>query len=255
MKICTIFLILLSSFSTSLLSQFSSVDSYKGIITCNQRPVLFTLHFHIFEYGTYIKPCEIIYQDSSANKEHQFQTLYFVIHDSLVFFSKNSKRINENAPDAYISDSEIRVINNSFFLLKPDQNEFILPRWKIPTNDVIFEITSENQMAKDTTHSIIADFAEVEPQFPGGEEAMKKFISENLKYPTDGTHTTGTVYVQFVVRSDGSLTDITVLKGVAKSLDEEAVRIISVMPKWIPGSQNGKVIAVRYQIPIRFYIE
>jgi len=104
--------------------------------------------------------------------------------------------------------------------------------------------------------SDVSDFAEVDPQFPGGESAMIKFIQENVTYPELSREMgeQGTVYVQFVVNTDGSIQNVRVLKGVSELLDKEAVRVIKKMPNWSPGKQNGEPIRVRYQIPIRFSI-
>lgn len=107
-----------------------------------------------------------------------------------------------------------------------------------------------------TDESDVSDFAEVDPEFPGGESAMIKFIQENVTYPEMSREMgeQGTVYVQFVVNTDGSIQNVKVLKGVSELLDKEAVRVIKKMPNWSPGKQNGEPIRVRYQIPIRFSI-
>lgn len=107
-----------------------------------------------------------------------------------------------------------------------------------------------------TNESDITDFAEVDPAFPGGESAMIKFIQENVTYPELSREMgeQGTVYVQFVVNTDGSIQDVKVLKGVSELLDREAVRVIKKMPKWSPGKQDGEPVRVRYQIPINFRI-
>ena len=93
------------------------------------------------------------------------------------------------------------------------------------------------------------------PEFKGGEEALKKYISENLHYPEmariNGIQ--GTVYVQFVVEPDGSISRVTVLRGIGGGCDEEAVRLISTMPKWIPGRQKGaSAVAVMYTLQVKF---
>jgi TonB family protein len=87
----------------------------------------------------------------------------------------------------------------------------------------------------------IVDFADVEPEFPGGEAEMVKFIQTNVVYPETSREMgeQGTVYVQFVVNADGSISDVVVLKGVSELLDAEAVRLIKLMPNWTPGMQNG----------------
>lgn len=103
----------------------------------------------------------------------------------------------------------------------------------------------------------VVDFAEVDPQFPGGDDAMAQFIQANVVYPEKSREMgeQGTVYVQFVVNADGSISDVIVLKGVSDLLDAEAMRVIKLMPNWKPGFQNGKPVRVRYQIPIAFTID
>jgi protein TonB len=102
----------------------------------------------------------------------------------------------------------------------------------------------------------IQDFVEVDPAFPGGEAAMVQFIQKNVVYPELSREMgeQGTVYVQFVVNSDGSIQDVVVLKGVSDQLNKEAVRVVKKMPNWSPGEQAGKKVRVRYQIPIKFTI-
>lgn len=120
-------------------------------------------------------------------------------------------------------------------------------------------ITSWN-FAQDTnkvkTAEPIVDFAEVEPQYPGGDSAMVNFIRDNVTYPEESREMgeQGTVYVQFVVNTDGSISEVEVIRGVSQLLDEEAMRVIKLMPNWIPGMQQGKPVRVRYRIPIKFSI-
>lgn len=95
---------------------------------------------------------------------------------------------------------------------------------------------------------------EVQPQYPGGNEAMKKFISENLQYPKIAQENgiQGRVITQFIVEKDGSLSDIQIVRGVDPSLDKEAVRLIGSMPAWIPGTQRGNKVRVKYTLPVTF---
>lgn len=121
-------------------------------------------------------------------------------------------------------------------------------------NDEVMPVEEEEEVV--IQEEAIVDFAEVDPMFPGGEVAMVNFIRENIVYPELSREMgeQGTVYVQFVVNSDGSIQDVVVLKGVSDLLDKEAVRVVKKMPKWTPGEQAGKKIRVRYQIPIKFTI-
>jgi len=103
----------------------------------------------------------------------------------------------------------------------------------------------------------IFTFVEEYPEFPGGEKALYEYIKNNIRYPevarTSGI--TGTVYVQFVVEKDGSISDVKVLRGIGGGCDEEAVRVVKSMPKWKPGKQRGQPVRVYYTLPIDFKIK
>ncbi|MFD2514872.1 TonB family protein [Pontibacter locisalis] len=101
-------------------------------------------------------------------------------------------------------------------------------------------------------------YVEQMPQFKGGEEEMIKFLAQNIRYPKDAQAEgiEGLVVISFVVDSDGSLDNLKVLKGLTKSLDAEALRVIKLMEgKWQPGKQNGKDVAVQYTMPIRYSLK
>ena len=93
------------------------------------------------------------------------------------------------------------------------------------------------------------------PSFPGGQEAMLQFLKENLQWPDVEADVQGRVIVTFVVETDGSLTDLKVVRGLDPAFDKEALRIVKSMPKWIPGTQNGQPIRVRYSVPVTFRAE
>lgn len=94
------------------------------------------------------------------------------------------------------------------------------------------------------------------PVFVGGQDAMVTFIRENLVYPKKErkTNITGTCFISFVVEKDGAISNIKVMRGVksGKGCDDEAVRVISIMPKWAPGKQNGRAVRVNFILPIKF---
>ncbi len=95
------------------------------------------------------------------------------------------------------------------------------------------------------------------PEFPGGQRALFKYISENINYPPIAKENgiQGKVFIQFVVGKTGTITNVNVLRGVDPSLDKEAVRVVKSMPKWKPGKQRGKPVFVRYQVPINFKLQ
>lgn len=92
------------------------------------------------------------------------------------------------------------------------------------------------------------------PQYPDGQDAMMQFLTTNIKYPEDAAkqNITGRVLVQFVVGVDGRLNQMKVVRGVHPSLDAEAMRVVALMPPWIPGKHEGKIVPVVYNIPISF---
>ena len=101
------------------------------------------------------------------------------------------------------------------------------------------------------------DAVEVMPEFPGGSAELLKYLSTHIKYPTMSQEmgSQGRVIVQFVVDKDGSITSPTVVRGVDAYLDKEAIRVISGMPKWKPGVQNGKKVRVKYTVPVVFRLQ
>lgn len=104
------------------------------------------------------------------------------------------------------------------------------------------------------TNQKVYDKVEQMPEYPGGMPAMIEFLQTNIKYPEDAVKqkVEGRVMVQFVVETDGSISDVHVAKQVFPSLDAEAIRVVQVMPKWVPGRENGKVVRVKYNLPIVF---
>jgi TonB family protein len=102
----------------------------------------------------------------------------------------------------------------------------------------------------------VYDVVERMPCFPGGDQKMQDFIEKNLHYPKECAEKglQGRVIVDFVVERNGTLTDIRVVKSVNPALDKEALRIVKLMPKWIPGRQSYKEVRVKYIIPITFQL-
>lgn len=104
----------------------------------------------------------------------------------------------------------------------------------------------------------IFTFVEQPPTFPGGEEALAKFLSKNIHYPRVAQENaiSGTVFVQFVVDSEGNIKDVKTV-GAAKGggLEEEAIRVVKIMPKWKAGKQNGRQVSVQFNLPIRFTLQ
>lgn len=100
----------------------------------------------------------------------------------------------------------------------------------------------------------VYDVVEKMPKFPGGGAELMKYLSSNIKYPVEAHKAgiQGRVVVSFVVNKDGTVKDAKIVRSVDKSIDAEALRVISAMPKWQPGYQDGKVVSVRYTVPVTF---
>ena len=98
--------------------------------------------------------------------------------------------------------------------------------------------------------------AEQPPMFPGGMEALMKYLNDNIIYPVIALENgvSGTVVLKFVVSKTGKIDDIQVVNSVDRALDEEAVRVVSQMPDWQPAKQNGNNVAVYFNLPVRFVI-
>ena len=101
------------------------------------------------------------------------------------------------------------------------------------------------------------DVVEEMPSFPGGDRKLMEYLSENIRYPEELADACiqGRVIVSFIVEKDGSISNVKVAKSLDPLLDKEAVRVVSGMPKWIPGRQNGVAVRVRYIIPVTFRLQ
>ena len=94
--------------------------------------------------------------------------------------------------------------------------------------------------------------SETMPEFPGGNTALMSFIQQNIQYPDPDICITGKVIVQFIISTDGNITNAKIVRGVHPKFDKEALRVVKLMPKWKPGTQKGKPVAMEYTIPVSF---
>ena len=125
------------------------------------------------------------------------------------------------------------------------------PKEEVKYTKVEVEETEEPQ------EKVIFQVVEEMPEFPGGMGEAMKFLAKNIKYPVAAQQAKieGRVIVQFVVERDGSISDIHTVRSVSPELDAEAIRVVSLMPKWKPGKQRGKAVAVKYTMPIMFRLQ
>jgi len=139
-----------------------------------------------------------------------------------------------------IVNSNMDIDTSKHFIVN---NEPVLP--VIPTI-----IIKDDDEPIDSVYQIV----EVMPNFPGGEAALMSYISKSIKYPTialeTGIH--GRVMVSFVIEKNGSISHVTIYRGIHKSLDDEAVRVVNSMPNWNPGKQGDKNVRTSFIVPIFF---
>ncbi len=112
---------------------------------------------------------------------------------------------------------------------------------------------SDEELAKEPVFTVV----DQQPEYPGGIQAMYKFLGENIKYPAEASKNRiqGKVFLTFIIGSTGKIRDVKILKGVSDSLDQESIRVVKAMPKWTPGRKDGKAVAVKYNLPISFVLE
>lgn len=119
------------------------------------------------------------------------------------------------------------------------------------------EIVSEKTETKKVAAYKVLDIAEVMPAFPGGDSEMMKWLSENIVYPkiAEENGVQGRVIVKFLVDENGAIHEPKVLFSIDPSLAKEALRVVSAMPRWIPGKNNGVAVSVYFTLPVTFQLQ
>lgn len=118
---------------------------------------------------------------------------------------------------------------------------------------ITFKLEDDTAVSKDTLQNVIPDEM---PQYPGGMDALKQYLKDNVQYPDAAIkeHIQGSVLIGFVVTENGNVSNVEVLKGLSPEINYEAIRVIRTMPKWIPGTKDGKNISLKYKVPITFRV-
>ena len=128
----------------------------------------------------------------------------------------------------------------------------------VDQEEIPFEYSGEDKSAPmDADTDQVFQVVEVDPEFPGGMEALIKYLSENIKYPEQAKKDKiqGKVYISFVVEKDGSVAGAKVLRGIGGGCDEEALRVVNAMPKWTPGKQRNTPVRVQFNLPVVFKLQ
>lgn len=163
--------------------------------------------------------------------------------------------INEEGKEFYFQKKDNPPSDTKPVPAPPQQ-----PAEKTASENGLIEVTEipegvmEEMPAKPTEENKVFDPAEKGPEFPGGPEAMRQFLSTNLKYPRIAAENDiqGVVYVSFIIEKDGSLTNAQLLRDIGNGCGQEALRTVSLMPRWTPGQVNGRVVRSKMTIPVKF---
>ena len=138
------------------------------------------------------------------------------------------------------------------------EDELIMEDTEV-TDDMVIDVAPvvSTRVEEEEEDTQVFFIVEEMPEFPGGEAALRQFIANAIKYPVIAQENgiQGRVYVQFVVNTDGSITDARIARGVDPSIDKEALRVVNTLPKWKPGKQRGKPVRVSYTVPINFVLQ
>jgi TonB family protein len=208
-------------------------------IKVNRKTILIIVIGFILAIGIYLTACYFIRYSKQKERIQQAQVEADQTKDMEKY--KASLYENKHKENANTSESsQIETINQ---------------------NDGINNENSINDV-KETEAEIFYNVEEM-PSFIGGKTEYNKFVAQNLKYPEEAISLSieGVCSVKFIVETDGSITNIGILKGVegngvyGQVLDNEALRIVKLMPKWKPGKQNGKAVRVETSTPIKFVLK
>ena len=173
-----------------------------------------------------------------------------VIQVSFVGYQTQSVVVKDESPLTILMREDVHSMEEMVVIS-------MLP--KSENADVVFEMPLEEAKKPEVPQKeeVIFQVVEEMPEFPGGMQKAMEFLAKNIKYPTAAQQAKieGRVIVQFVVGRDGSISDVHTVRGVCPDLDAEAIRVVSLMPKWKPGKQRGKAVAVKFTMPIMFRLQ
>jgi TonB family protein len=161
------------------------------------------------------------------------------------------KKVTEEVkftPPVITKDSNKNKVYSTFTITSPD------PSRKYSESKNLVVVTGYAPREKDEDSVLLV--VEQNPEFQGGLNGLLNFLSKNIKYPKEAIEKgiQGTVFVQFIVGSDGKIRHAKILRGISNGCDEEALRVVNMMPDWKPGMQNNKRVNTMFQIPVKFQL-
>ena len=175
-----------------------------------------------------------------------------VFEEEMIPITEQEQKVTPPPPEAPKVEEVIEIV----------ENDSQVEESTIQASDEVDKMVEVKYVApvveeEDPEEQQIFQVVEEMPEYPGGMAECLKFLSKNIKYPTISQENgvQGRVIIQFVVNKDGSIVDPVVARGVDPYLDKEALRVVSMMPKWKPGKQRGKPVRVKYTVPVTFKLQ
>jgi protein TonB len=224
----------------------------------------------------FLSICCLIYYLAGKNSSGVIHSRLYSPEDvSLTQVNINKPIVQPKIPQP--QHRQIATIQNTKYLIVPDKaatnppppvDQLDINKIDIETKpgDLIGEITptpSENKgngtsatTQPMTEKEVVRDHADIMPEFPGGREALQRFLSRNLKMPREDLEPGSSIstLVRFVVDKDGRVAGIELEKSGGRDFDNEVIRVIKKMPTWVPGKQNGRNVAVYFKLPVIFTV-
>ena len=220
-------------------SKSANLENKKGTWVLMGLVTVFALLFVAFEWTQHEKKYDGDILDAGD----------IILEEEVIPITMPEKKTVPPPPQA-VSQAEVlniveddAEIEETTLVSNEDQAVFVEVTDDVPV--VVEEVEEEQE---------IFQVVENMPEFPGGTQALLQYLKKNIKYPTicQEQGIQGRVVVQFVVNKDGSIVDPEVIKPINPYLDKEALRVVSTMPKWKPGSQRGKPVRVKFTLPVQF---
>lgn len=167
-----------------------------------------------------------------------------------------AREMSEYIPEIRtISETVNKTMNTKVVTMTPLAQSATRPDLSDASDvSVLSETSEKSEGAEESDSTKVYDMVREMPQFPGGMKALRAFISDNIQYPKAAFEAKkqGHVIASFIVNEKGKVTNIKIVRSIDPELDAEAIRIISSMPEWIPGKEDGKAVSVKYAVPITF---
>lgn len=161
--------------------------------------------------------------------------------------------VNTNRKEELVKPKPRMLAVDFHITSDPVLSDSLFFAFDLPFDTVIEYYFDEKPIADDTDDVIVA-IPEIAPEFPGGERALLNFMKQNIEYPSIDieNRTQGTVYVQFVVMRDGSIGNVKTLRSLSPTADNEAMRVVKMLPKWKPARMGTREVSCIFNLPVNF---